>query len=306
MAKYVVRRLFSIVPVVWAAVTLTFLLVRLAPGGPFLDERSIPRESLEQLQRFYGLDRPLWVQYLKYFGRSIRGDLGVSTKYPGRSVNDIIRQHFPVSLELGVWALVTALVTGLVLGTAAALRSGTPIDALATGVSLIGICTPSFVLGPVLVLAFSLGLGVFNAAGWESPGDRVLPALTLGAPYAAYIARLTRAGLLDVLAQDFIRTARAKGLSERQVLLRHALRPALIPVVSFLGPAAAGLLTGSFAVETVFQIPGLGRMFVIGAFNRDYTLILGLVAFYAGVIVLFNVLADVAHAGLDPRVRASP
>ncbi len=303
MLRFLAARILSLLAVVWAAVSLTFLLIRLAPGGPFADEKNIPREALEHLNRFYGFDRPLHVQYASYLGRALRGDLGVSTKYPGRRVNEIIAAHFPVSLELGFWALLIALPLGVVAGTLAALRPGSWLDRACMSVSLLGICVPSFVLGPLLILIFAVWLRVFEAAGWEGVRQRILPAVTLAAPYAAYLARLTRAGVLDVMTQDFIRTARSRGLSEAAVVFRHALRPGLLPVVSFLGPAVAGLITGSFAVETVFHVPGLGRMLVMAAFNRDYTLILGLVAFYAALIVLFNALADVLLARLDPRVK---
>ncbi len=303
MWLFLFKRFLAMVPVLWATVTLTFLLVRLAPGGPFADEKPYPAQAIEQLNRHYGLDLPLPVQYVRYLGNLLRGDLGPSLKYPGRSVNSIIAETFPVSLELGLWALLAALLIGLAAGLSAALRPNTALDTVPMALSMAGICVPGFVLGPLLVLVFALGAGWFNAAGWNTPSDRVLPAITLGAAYAAYIARLTRAGMLDVLPQDFIRTARANGLGACRVVGVHALKPAIFPVVSFLGPAAAGILSGSFVVETVFHIPGLGKMFVAGAFNRDYTLVLGLVVFYSVLVILFNTVVDVLLALLNPRLR---
>jgi oligopeptide transport system permease protein len=303
MPRFVLRRLLESLPVLWAVVTITFFLIRLAPGGPFSDERSYPRESMEQLARHYGLDQPVGIQYVKFLGNLARGRLGPSFKYPNRTVNEIVAEAFPVSAELGLLALLFALALGVTAGVVAALKPNSALDHAVMAVSLGGICVPSFVLASLLVLGFALRLGWVNASGWETAGDRVLPAITLGAAYAAYLARLSRAGMLEVLPKDFVRTARAKGLPEWRVVLAHALKPGLLPVVSFLGPAAAGLLTGSFVVETVFQVPGLGRMFVAGALNRDYSLVLGLVAFYAVVLVAFNTLVDVCLAWLDPRIR---
>jgi oligopeptide transport system permease protein len=305
MLKFLTRRLLAMIPVLWATVTLTFVLVRLAPGGPFTEEKSYPQAAIDQLNRHYGLDQPMRIQYARYLGNLLRGNLGPSLKYQNRSVNTIIAETFPVSLELGCWALIVALLLGLSAGITASLRPNTALDYIPMSLAMVGICIPAFVLGPLLVLSFALGLGWFNAAGWYLPSDRVLPALTLGSAYAAYIARLFRAGMLDVLPQDFIRTARAKGLRESRVVGIHALKPGIFPVVSFLGPAVAGLITGSFVVETIFHIPGLGKMFVMGAFNRDYTLVLGLVVFYSALVVVFNTLVDLALALLNPRLRVT-
>ncbi len=291
------------IPVLWATVTLSFLLVRLAPGGPFTNEKQYPPQAIEQINRHYGLDAPLYLQYVRYLGSLLRGDLGPSLKYTGRSVNDMIAETFPVSLELGCWALLVALVIGMAAGITAAMRPNTALDTVPMTLSMAGICIPAFVLGPLLVLVFALYAGQFNATGWYEPSDRVLPAITLGATYAAYIARLTRAGMLEVLPQDYIRTARAKGLTEWRVVGIHALKPGIFPVISFLGPAVAGLISGSFVTETIFDIPGMGKLFVAGAFNRDYTLVLGLVVFYSALVVLFNTLVDVLLAVLNPRLR---
>jgi len=303
MLKFIMRRLFSMIPVLWATVTLTFLLVRLAPGGPFTSERQYPPQAIAQLNQHYGLDAPLYAQYLRYLSNLLRGNLGPSLKYPGRTVNAMIAETFPISLELGFWALLVALVIGLLAGITAAIRPNSLLDKVSMTLSMTGVCIPSFVLGPLLVLVFSLAAGWFNAAGWNSQSDRILPSVTLGAAYAAYIARLTRAGMLEVLPQDYIRTARAKGLPEWRIIGIHALKPGIFPVISFLGPAVAGLISGSFVTETIFHIPGLGKLFVAGAFNRDYTLVLGLVVFYSILVVIFNTLVDVLLAALNPRLR---
>lgn len=305
MIRFLCFRFLSMIPVLWLAVTLTFVLVRLAPGGPFSDERQYPPQAIEALNRHYGLDQPLHVQYVRYMGALLKGDLGPSLKHVGRNVNTMIAETFPVSLELGLWALLFALLVGMAAGVAAALRPGSLLDQGLMVISMAGICIPVFVLGPILVLVFSLWLGWFNASGWYGWTDRVLPSVTLGVVYAATIARLSRAGMLEVLPMDFIRTARSKGLRETRVIGVHALKPGIFPVISYLGPAVAGIISGSFVVETLFNIPGLGRLFVTGAFNRDYTLVLGLVVFYSCLIVLFNTVVDVVLALLNPRLRLS-
>ena len=307
MSGFLLRRLLQAIPVLLVVVTLAFFLVHLAPGGPFDAERAVPPEVLKSLNARYHLDDPWHRQYLDYLGRALQGDLGPSFKYPGRSVNEILAAGFPITLELGCYALLVALGLGIITGVLAAMRPRQWIDYAAMAVAMGGICLPTYVMGPLLVLVFSVWLDWLPVSGWGYlPGDKVLPSLTLGFAYAAYIARLTRAGMLDVLQQDFIRTARAKGLPETTVVLKHALRGGLLPVVSFLGPALAGLLSGSFVVETLFQIPGLGRYYILAAFNRDYTLILGTTIFLAALIVLFNLLADLLAFWLDPRQRRAP
>jgi oligopeptide transport system permease protein len=303
MIKFILRRLLELVPVLLIAITLVFFLVRLAPGGPFTQEKSFSPEAIARLNEHYGLDKPIMVQYGTYLLNLLKGDLGPSFQYPSRSVNEIIGETFPVSFELGAWALLFALVVGLAAGIVASLRPNTIQDHIPMGIAMTGICMPSFVLGPILILIFGLGFRWLNASGWDTASDRILPVITLGASYAAYIARLTRGSMLEVLPSDYIRTARAKGLSEKKVILKHALKNALLPVVSFLGPATAGIITGSFVVETIFNIPGMGRMFVLGAFNRDYTLILGLVVFLALLVVVFNALADILLGLLNPKMR---
>ncbi|HOB32103.1 MAG TPA: ABC transporter permease subunit, partial [Verrucomicrobiota bacterium] len=290
MLRFILRRLLQTIPVLFVVATVTFFMLRVAPGGPFDEEKRIPEEIVRKLEAHYGLDKPLWQQYLIQMKNLLRGDFGPSFKYPKRTVNELIADAFPVSLELGCYALLVALTLGIVAGVIASLRPNTASDYVPMALAMIGICFPTFVTGPLLSNYFGLQLGWFNPGGWFFPEDRVLPALTLGFYYAAYISRLTRGGMLEVLNQDYIRTARAKGASESRVVVRHALKGGLLPVVSFMGPAAAGLLTGSFVVETIFNIPGLGRFFVMSAFNRDYTMVLGTVLFYATLIVLLNLV----------------
>ena len=305
MARFVVRRLLGLIPVLLVILGLAFTLMRFAPGGPFDEERSVPPEVKAALEAKYGLDRPLHEQFLTVLGRYVRGDLGPSFRYPGRTVNEFIASGFPVSLQLGLLALSWALLIGLTAGILGAVFQNRWPDHAAMAFAMIGISVPNFVLAPVLILLFSLGLGLFPAARWDNLSNMVLPAITLGSAYAAYVARLTRGGMLEVIRQDFIRTARAKGLPERLVLLRHALRGAVLPVVTFLGPALAGLITGSLVVEKIFNVPGMGPYFIDAAINRDYTLALGVVLVSAVFLLLANLLVDVAYALLDPRVRYS-
>lgn len=303
MLSHIARRLLQAIPTLWLIATLTFVLLHLAPGGPFDSEKSLSPEARANLEAHYGLDLPLHQQYFVYLKNIIRGDLGPCYTFTGWSVDEIIAQSFPVSLELGALSLLIALGFGIPLGITAALRHGKPTETALMGVAMVGICLPTFVLGPILLLVFSSGLGWFNPLGWSVPGDRVLPSLTLGLFYGAYIARLTRSGMLDTLQNDYIRTARAKGLREGLVVLRHGLRNALYPVVAYLGPAVAGLISGSFIVETIFFIPGLGMFFVNSAFNRDYTLVMGTVLFYAVLIIFFNLLVDLVQMWMNPRTR---
>ena len=304
MLRFIARRVLETIPVLFIIVTATFFMIRFVPGGPFTAEKAVTPEVMRNLQRAYNLDKPLWEQYTGYLGKVVlHGDLGPSFKYPNRTVNEIIADKLPVSLELGAISLAIALAAGLTLGVLAAIKRNTWIDYICSTVAMVGICVPTFVLGPLLVLTFAIHFGWFNASGWYTPIDRVLPSLTLGCVYAAYVARLTRGGMLEVLNQDYIRTARAKGASETRVIFRHALRGGLLPVVSFLGPAIAGILTGSFVIETIFQIPGLGREFVNSAFNRDYTLVLGTVVLYATLLIGLNLLVDIAQVWLNPKLK---
>ncbi len=303
MLRFITRRFFETIPVLWIIATATFFMVRLAPGGPFDQEKNVAPEILKNLQAHYGLNQPLWKQYLDYMGHLVHGDLGPSFKYANRTVNELISEAFPVSLELGFWALLVALALGLAAGLLAAIKPNSATDYVPMSLAMIGICLPTFVMGPLLILIFAIALGWFNPLGWDFARDRVLPALTLGGYYAAYVARLSRGGMLEMLNQDFIRTAKAKGASLARVVFKHALKGGILPVISFLGPAVAGLITGSFVVETIFEIPGLGRFFVTAAFNRDYTMVLGTVLFYATLIILLNLLVDIILVWLNPRMR---
>jgi oligopeptide transport system permease protein len=303
MLRFIVRRLLQMVPVLFIIATLTFFMVRLAPGGPFDTERNTTPEIQKSLDRYYGFNLPVYKQYFRWLGNALRGDLGPSFRYANRTVNELIAESFPISAELAFWSLLIALALGLTAGVVASLRPNSVTDYIASAFVMTGISIPNFVLGPLLVLIFALKLNWLHVSGWEYATDRILPAVTLAALYAAYIARLTRGGMLEILSQDFIRTARAKGASNLRVIVRHALRGGLLPVVNYLGPTAAALITGSFAVETIFQIPGLGRYFVNAAFNRDYTMVLGAVLFYAGFIVVFNLIVDVALVWMDPKQK---
>jgi len=304
MWRFIVLRTLQAIPVILTVITLTFFLVRAAPGGPFSNEKAVPEQVKAALEAQYRLDQPLLQQYFSYLADLAHGDFGPTFRYPGRSVDEMILQGLPVTAELGVYALLVAVCFGVLAGVIAALRPNTLQDYVPMSISMIGICMPSFLLGPSLVLVFGIWLQWLPVSGWGSlPGDKILPSLTLGAMYAGYIARLSRSGMLEVLSQDYLRTARAKGLPEHVVILKHALRGGLLPVVSYLGPAFAGLLSGSFVVETVYGIPGLGRFYVQAAFNRDYTMILGTTVFLATLIVVFNLLSDIAAAWLNPRLR---
>ncbi len=303
MIRFIFLRLLQAIPVLWVVLTATFFMIRFVPGGPFTAERAVTPEIMRNLEAHYGLNKPLYRQYLDYVGSVLRGDLGPSFKYPTRSVNEIIADKLPVSIELGLWALAVALGIGLPLGVLAAIRRNTWMDYVCSSFAMAGICIPTFVMGPLLILLLAIHMGLFNASGWYGPGDRVLPSVTLGLAYAAYVARLTRGGMLEVLSQDYIRTARAKGASDARVILRHALRGGLAPVVSFLGPAIAGIITGSFVIETIFQIPGIGREFVNSAFNRDYTLVLGTVILFAAFIIVMNLVVDVVQVWLNPKLK---
>jgi oligopeptide transport system permease protein len=294
MLAYAARRLVAIPPTLFIIVTLAFAVVRAAPGGPFDAEQSLPPQVKANLERAYGLDQPLITQYLRYLRALAHGDFGPSLKYRDLSVSALIAQGLPVSLTLGLAALIVALGVGVPLGSWAALRRGSAIDHGIMGLAVLGVVLPSFVTGPLLVLIFGLALRWLPVAGWQdgNPYYLVLPVITLALPLIAYIARLIRSSLLEVLQSDFIRAARARGLGERRVIWRHALPPALLPVVSYLGPATAFLVTGSLVVETVFALPGTGRYLVEGAIDRDYTLVMGMVIVYGLITLACNLAAD--------------
>lgn len=302
MTRSIIRRLIELVPTMFIIVTASFALVRLAPGSPFSSEKELPPEIRQQLEAKYGFDKPLPEQFLRYIGNLLRGDLGLSTKYPQRTVNEIIAAGFPVTLTLAAVALVWSLLVGITAGIIGAVRQNTIWDHSAMAAALVGISVPSFVLGPLLVLVISLRLHLLPPAGWGDWRHAILPGLTLGTIYAASIARLTRGGLLEIIRSDFIRTARAKGLSEKLVIWRHMMRGGLLPVVSYLGPAVASMLTGSVVVEKIFNVPGIGPYFVDAAFNRDYFLVMGIVLLYAFFLLLMNLMVDIAYGILDPRI----
>lgn len=304
MLRYIFKRLLLLIPVLLVVDIITFVLVKSAPGGPFDSDKALPPAIEKQLNAYYGYDKSWPEQFAIHLKNIVlKGDFGPSTKLIGYSVNEIIAQSLPISLQLGFFGLLLALILGIPIGLLAASRKNTFSDYFPMAASMMGICLPTFVIGPVLLLIFSVYLGWFNPFGWNEMSDKVLPIITLGIFYAAYIARLTRSGTLDILNQDFIRTAHSKGLSESTVLRRHALKGSLLPVVNFIGPAFAGLLTGSFVVETIYYIPGLGRYFVNAAFNRDYSLVQATVLLYASMLVVMNLVTDVIMAYLNPRIR---
>jgi len=304
MIELILKRLATAIPVLLAVVTLTFLMVHSAPGGPFDAEKAVTPEVLAKLNAKYNLDAPLWEQYSDYLFGVVQGDFGPSFRYPSRSVTELIMTGLPITFELAVYAILFALMLGVSAGILGALKPNTAYDYVPMTTAMLGICVPSIILGPSLILTFGIWLEWLPVGGWgDMPGDKILPTITLGTAYAAYCARLTRGGMLEVLNQDFIRTARAKGLSEFRVVVVHALRGGLTPVIAFLGPAMAGLLAGSFVVETIFGIPGLGRFYVEAAFNRDYTMILGSSIFFSCLIISFNLLSDVIAASINPKLR---
>ena len=304
MFSFVFKRVLAAIPVLFIVILITFVLIRVAPGGPFDQERNVPAQVIENLNKRYHLDDPMHVQFFDYVGNLLKGDFGPSFKYPNRTVTEIITTGAPVTMELGLYALIFAVFAGGAAGIFAALKPNTWRDYTPMSIAMIGICVPSFVLGPFLILVFGIWFNWLPVSGWgSSPMDKILPSLTLGSAYAAYVARLSRAGMLEVMSQDYIRTARAKGLPEWRVVLGHGLRGGITPVVAFMGPAAAGLLSGSFVVETVFQIPGIGRFFLQAAFNRDYTMILGTTIFFGFLIIVFNLLTDILMVWLNPKLR---
>ena len=302
MTRFFLKRILGAIPVMFIIVTLVFFMVRLVPGGPFDTEKQIAPETRQALNAYYGLDKPLYAQYFSFLKNLARGELGPSYKHQGWRVNELIADKALVSLELGFYALVFALVSGFAMGIFAAAFRDTKIGKCVGAFSLAGICLPALVLGPVLILIFSLRLNMFNAMGWASPQDAILPAIAMGLFYSAWIARLTRASFITESEKAYVRTAVAKGCDGRRVYFVHIMRNAVQPVVSYLGPAAAGLLTGSFVVETIFQIPGLGKFFISSALDNDYTMIMGCVIVYAFFIVFFNLVADLILALLNPRI----
>ncbi|WP_110686165.1 oligopeptide ABC transporter permease OppB [Salinicola aestuarinus] len=305
MLIYTLKRLLQAIPTLLIVITISFFLMRVAPGGPFDGERQLPPEIEANLMAAYHLDEPLPMQYLRYMGNLLQGDFGPSFKYKDFTVTELIAQGFPVSLEIGGLAILLALIVGLPLGIAAALKRNSTVDYVVMGTALTGIAVPNFVLAPIFALVFGVLLGWLPAGGWNGGAlpNLVLPVVALSIQQIAYIARMMRASMIEVLGSHFIRTARAKGLSESEVIWRHAIRPALLPVMSYLGPAIAGIVTGSVVIEQIFGIPGIGRYFVQGALNRDYTLVMGTVVFYGILIVVMNLIVDLLYSALDPQIR---
>ena len=302
MVRFIAKRTVGLVVILFCVVTITFFLVHLMPGGPFDRERKLPEHIEKQLLAKYKLDGPLFEQYASYLGDLLHGDLRLSTKYRSRSVNEILADSLPVSGLLGGIAFCVATIGGVFLGSLAAANQQTWIDRTAMLSALFAVSLPSFVIGPVLVLVFAIDWPVLPVGGWGTFRSLILPSITLAAPYTAYIARLTRSSMLEVLTQDYIRTARAKGLSNSSVLYKHALRVAILPVVSFLGPLAANLLTGSIVVESIFSIPGTGGFFVNSVLNRDGFLLAGVVIVYCSLLVVFNLVVDLLYGLLDHRI----
>jgi oligopeptide transport system permease protein len=303
LISFTVKRLIWMVLTLWVVFTISFFLMRSVPGGPLTRERKMAPEVQKNIERRYNLDKPLYEQYLIELGRTARGDLGPSFRLGDFTVNQIIAQGFPISATLGILAMFFALTLGLTAGVVSAVWRGSSFDFVLMTVATVGIAVPNFVLAGVLIILLVFLIPIFPAAGWGTFGQLVLPAFCLGAPYAAYIARLARTGMLDVMGQDYIRTAYAKGLSSRRVIFVHALRGALLPIVSFLGPAVAGILTGSLVIEQIFAIPGLGMHFIQAATQRDYTLAMGLVLLYTTLLYTMNFLVDLSYSYLDPRVK---
>jgi oligopeptide transport system permease protein len=307
MFAYAVRRLIVAVPTLLVIVTIAFFLMRAAPGGPFDSERVLPPAIEKNVLAHYNLDLPLWQQYANYVGGLLQGDLGPSFRVRDFTVTELIAAGFPASLQIGGMAILLAVAVGISLGAFAALRQNSGVDYVVMGVAMTGIAVPNFVMAPLLTLVFGVYLSLLPVAGWGDGAlaNKVLPVIALALPQIAYISRLTRGSMVEVMNANYVRTARAKGLRERLVVVRHSLRGALLPVISYLGPATAAVVTGSVVIESIFGIPGIGRYFIEGALNRDYTLVMGVMIFYAVLIILLNLLVDLLYAVLDPKVRYS-
>lgn len=306
MVRFILRRLLSVIPTLFLIITFSFFIMKAAPGGPFSSERNVPPEVLANINKVYHLDEPLIKQYVRYLGNILHGDFGPSFRYKDYSVNELIGNTLPNSLILGITALCGALFLGILVGLISAVKQNSPADYVSMSVAVIGISVPLFVVGPVLMYIFAVKLKWLPTSGWingrQSLKTLVMPALALSLPYFAYIARLSRASILEVLRSDYIRTAYAKGLSYPAVLFKHALKGAMLPVISYLGPAFAGIITGSVVIEKIFLVPGLGTFFVQSALNRDYTLIMGTVVMYSVILILMNFFVDILYAVIDPRI----
>lgn len=306
MTKYIIRRFFGLIPTLFIIITLSFFIIRIAPGGPFSREKSLPKQVLENIMRKYHMDEPLWKQYGRYMLDVLRGDLGPSFRLKDHDVNDLVIGSLPNSMVLGLFALGIALALGIGAGIISARRQNTWADYSSMAVAIVGVSIPLFVVGPVLMFLFAMRLKWLPTSGWfmaQAPWyTALMPVATLTLPYFAYLARLTRASILEVLRSDYVRTARAKGLAEPTIMFKHILKGALLPVVSFLGPAFANIVTGSIVVETIFRVPGLGQFFILSAINRDYTLIMGTVIVYSMILLLMNFIVDIVYGLMDPRI----
>ncbi|WP_258360005.1 ABC transporter permease [Moorella sulfitireducens (nom. illeg.)] len=303
MGHFIIRRLVSSILALLLIITFTFILVHMVPGGPFASEKQLPDSVMRNLEEKFHLNDPLWLQYVKYLGQVVKGDLGPSYKYENRTVNEFIRHGFPVSATLGALAVAIALVVGITLGIIAALRQNRWQDYLAMVIATIGFSAPSFIVASLLMFLFAYKIKIFPTAMWGTPAHAVLPSLALATLPTAFISRLIRANMIEVLQQDYIKTARSKGLSERVIIYKHALKNAILPVVTYLGPLIASIFTGSFVIEKIFAIPGIGRDFVIAITNRDYGLILGLTIFYAVFLMAMNLIVDLSYSLIDPRIK---
>ncbi|MEE9326592.1 MAG: oligopeptide ABC transporter permease OppB [Cocleimonas sp.] len=303
MFRYTLKRIAGTIPTLFIIITIAFFMIRMAPGGPFDSERSIPPEIAENIEQVYHLNDPLYLQYGYYLKNVLKGDFGPSFKYQDYTVSELIKQGFPVSIKLGLMAIILALIIGIALGVTAALRQNSMIDYLVMTLAMTGITIPNFVMAPVLVLIFAVFLGWLPAGGWGDLKHMILPVIALSLPQIAMVARMTRASLIETMNSPYIRTAKAKGLPPRMILLRHASKATMLPILSWLGPATAAIITGSVVVEQIFGLPGIGRHFVNGALNRDYTLVMGVVIFYGVLIIFMNLLVDLLYAWLDPRIR---
>ncbi len=303
MLNYAFKRILTIIPTLFVIITLTFFLMRIAPGGPFDEERPLAPSVLESIRASYGLDKPLIEQYFTYMGNLLKGDLGPSFVYRDKQVHEVLAEGLPISMTLGGTALLLAVLIGVLLGSLAALNQNKKTDVAIVTFATFGITTPNYVVAPILTLIFALTFSILPATGWGSPAQMVLPVISLALPQIAIVTRLMRGSMLEALKSDHIRTARAYGLPTSQVVGRHAMRSALLPVLSYLGPAAAGLMTGSIVIEQIFNLPGIGRYFVTSALNRDYTMVMGTVIIVATLVLVFNLIVDLLYSVLDPRVR---
>ncbi|MFO6424332.1 oligopeptide ABC transporter permease OppB [Motilimonas sp. KMU-193] len=305
MTKFILKRLLEAIPTLLVLITVSFFLMRFAPGNPFSSERSLPPQVKANIEAKYGFDKPVVEQYFNYLKNLVQGDLGPSFKYKDYSVNELVAQALPVSAKIGAAAFILAVIIGVSLGTLAALKQNSWVDYLVMSGAMVGVVIPSFVLAPVLVLIFAIGLKWLPAGGWNGGAVQfmVLPVIGMMMHYISSIARIMRGSMIEVMSSNFIRTARAKGLSTAYIVSRHALRPAILPVVSYLGPAFVGIITGSVVIETIFGLPGIGQLFVNGALNRDYSMVLGLTILVGALTITFNAIVDILYAVIDPKIR---